>query len=136
MSDAEGDETLDEEDPAPNVPAASERAEDLPAVDGGRYVLEEEHARGGLGRVVWAHDRHLRRRVAVKQLVAQNERVDRRFVREALVTARLQHPSIVPVYDAGRWDGEPFYAMKMVDGRTLAKAIAEARTLDARIALL
>ena len=136
---ADDEKTLDEDDPAPSqpaAPAASSRAEDLPSTDGGRYLLEEEHARGGLGRVVWARDRHLRRRVAVKQLVAQNERVDRRFVREALVTARLQHPSIVPVYDAGRWNGEPFYAMKMVEGRTLAKAIAEAKTLDERIALL
>ena len=53
-----------------------------------------------------------------------------RFVREALLTARLQHPSIVPVYEAGRWPtGEPFYAMKLVAGRSLAEVIAEAKTL-------
>ena len=48
-------------------------------------------------------------------------------VREALLTARLQHPAIVPVYQAGRWpSGEPFYAMKLVSGRPLDRAIAEA----------
>jgi eukaryotic-like serine/threonine-protein kinase len=43
-------------------------------------------------------------------------------VREALLTARLQHPSIVPVYEAGRWPtGEPFYAMKLVSVRSCGR---------------
>src|SRR5262245_5433682 len=61
----------------------------------------------------------------------------RRFIREAMITARLQHPSIVPVYDTGRpGDRSPFYAMKLVSGRPLDKAIAEATTLAQRLALL
>ena len=61
----------------------------------------------------------------------------RRFVREALITARLQHPSIVPVYDAGHLgDRSPFYAMKLVAGRPLDKSIADATTLAQRLALL
>src|SRR5262249_36594426 len=60
-----------------------------------------------------------------------------RFQREALITARLQHPGIVPVYEAGRWpSGEPFFAMKLVSGRPLDKVIAEATSLPARLALL
>ncbi len=60
-----------------------------------------------------------------------------RFEREARVTARLQHPGIVPIYEIGRWpDGTPFYAMRMVDGRTLFDALAAADGLAARLALL
>ena len=58
-------------------------------------------------------------------------------MREALLTARLQHPAIVPVHEAGRWPtGEPFYAMKLVSGRPLDALIGEARTLDQRLSLL
>jgi serine/threonine protein kinase len=60
-----------------------------------------------------------------------------RFLREALITARLEHPGIVPVYEAGRWpDGTPFYAMKLVAGRSLRELIAECTTVDDRIGLL
>jgi serine/threonine protein kinase len=60
-----------------------------------------------------------------------------RFEREAAITARLQHPAIVPIYEAGTWpDGKAFYAMRLVEGRTLARAIDAATTLEARIALL
>ena len=60
-----------------------------------------------------------------------------RFEREARVTARLQHPGIVPIYEIGKWpDGTPFYTMRMVDGRTLRDALAAAPTLGARLALL
>src|SRR6185369_7914107 len=76
--------------------------------------------------------------VAIKELAhGPSERSAGRFVREALVTARLQHPSIVPVYEAGRWpSGDPFYAMKLVSGETLDHAIETRPTLDARLALL
>ena len=56
-----------------------------------------------------------------------------RFVREAMVTANLQHPAIVPVYEVGRWpSGEPFYAMKLVRGRALDALIVEATTTHER----
>ncbi|HEX3766266.1 MAG TPA: serine/threonine-protein kinase, partial [Kofleriaceae bacterium] len=57
--------------------------------------------------------------------------------REALITARLEHPGIVPVYEAGRWpDGTPFYAMKLVSGRSLRVLLAERTTVEQRIGLL
>ena len=57
-----------------------------------------------------ARDRRLGRPVAIKEMHQGATRQDPRFVREALVTARLQHPGIVPVYEAGRWpSGVPFY---------------------------
>src|SRR5678816_4022229 len=60
-----------------------------------------------------------------------------RFLREALITARPEHPGIVPIYEAGRWqDGTPFYAMKLVAGRSLRELIAERRTVEERIGLL
>jgi WD40 repeat protein len=58
-------------------------------------------------------------------------------VREALITARLEHPGIVPVYEAGRWpDGTPFYAMKLVAGRSLRELIARSKTVEDRLGLL
>ncbi len=109
---------------------------DLLPVEAQHYVLGFEIARGGMGRIVAARDRRLRRPVAVKELLPEAGDA-RRFEREALITARLQHPSIVRIYEAGRWkDGSPFYAMEMVNGRSLDKVIAEAKTLDARLALL
>ncbi|MBK9032119.1 MAG: serine/threonine protein kinase [Myxococcales bacterium] len=111
--------------------------DDLPITDPGQYVSEREVARGGMGRIIAAHDRILGRPVALKELLHADPEHAARFRREALITARLQHPAIVPVYQAGRWpSGEPFYAMKLVSGRPLDRAIAEARTLEQRLALL
>jgi eukaryotic-like serine/threonine-protein kinase len=97
---------------------------DLPEVSPQRYEIAGEVGRGGLGRVVEAKDRYLDRKVALKELLATDGQSRRRFVREALITARLQHPSIVPVYEAGRWpDRAPFYAMKLVAGQRLLDKI-------------
>ena len=101
------------------------------------YVVEGEIARGGMGRVLAARDRRLGRPVALKELLSSSPELALRFEREALMTARLQHPSIVNVYEAGRWpSGEPFYAMKRVVGRPLDKVVREAGSLDERMALL
>ena len=59
--------------------------------------------RGGLGRVVRAVDKRLGRTVAVKELLRHDDWHEARFEREALITARLQHPAIVPIHEAGRW---------------------------------
>jgi WD40 repeat protein/tRNA A-37 threonylcarbamoyl transferase component Bud32 len=105
--------------------------------DSGRYEILAEHGRGGLGRVYRARDKELGREVALKELIEPNYRAEMRFVREALITARLEHPGVVPVHEAGLWpDGTPFYSMKLVGGRPLDALIAEARTLDQRLALL
>ncbi len=102
-----------------------------------RYELLAEHARGGLGRVMRARDRRLGRVVAVKELLRTSDLAQQLFVREAMITARLEHPGIVPVHEAGRWaTGDPYYVMKLVSGRTLKEVIAGARTLVDRLALL
>jgi WD40 repeat protein len=102
-----------------------------------RYHVMGEHGRGGLGRVQRALDRELGRDVAIKELISRNEVHEVRFLREALITAKLEHPGIVPVHEAGRWpDGTPFYAMKLVSGRSLRDLIAECKTSDERLGLL
>jgi serine/threonine protein kinase len=95
-------------------------------------------AEGGIGRIFRARDMRLGREVALKELRDPDDAYhEARFVREAMLTARLQHPSIVPIYEAGRWpDGRPFYAMKLVSGRSLDRMIAAAPTLAQRLALV
>jgi tRNA A-37 threonylcarbamoyl transferase component Bud32 len=102
-----------------------------------RYKYLSEHGRGGLGRVFRARDRELDRDVALKELLQRNSSAEARFVREYMVTARLEHPSIVPVHEAGRWrDGTPFYAMKLVAGRPLSALLAKTKTFAERLVLL
>src|SRR5262249_31193451 len=104
-------------------PPAAAPAGDLPAVPGYRVLCEI--ARGGMGRVLAAHDLTLDRDVALKVLLpgASSDR----FVRESKITARLPHPGIPPVYALGTLaDGSPFLAMKLVAGRTLAEEMKSA----------
>ena len=109
----------------------------LPEVSHALYRTSDEIARGGMGRIVAAEDQRLHRPVALKELLDPSEENVTRFQREALITARLQHPGIVPVYEAGRWPtGEPFFAMKLVSGRPLDQVIAGATTLASRLAIL
>ena len=91
--------------------------------DGGRYVLGDEIARGGMGVVYRATDTALGREVAVKVLrdgFAPGSGAARRFADEARITGQLQHPGIPPVHDLGTLpDGRPFLAMKLIKGETL-----------------
>ena len=127
--DAEPGETRDAA--APLAP------DELPPMAAEQYILGPEVARGGMGRVIRAIDRRLGRVVALKQLSDDSPRRRIRFAREAQITARLQHPAIVPVYEVGPWpDGGMAYAMKLVSGRPLAEVIEKTTTLEERIALL
>jgi serine/threonine protein kinase len=98
----------------------------------GRLRLLDEIGRGGMGAVHKAHDPALGRDVAVKVLLERYQdepEVLRRFLDEARVGGQLQHPGVVPVYDLGCFpDGRPFFAMKLVEGRTLAALLAERPT--------
>ena len=118
----------------------------------GRYVApglataDNELGRGGIGRVLVMRDAHLGRDVALKELLPGSRvgsstgartQATSRFLREARITGRLEHPGIVPVYELGRRrDGTLYYTMKVVRGRTLAHALAEKRTLGERMTLL
>jgi serine/threonine-protein kinase len=92
-----------------------------------RYTLSRLHARGGLGQVWLARDASLGREVALKELRperAGSPEVWARFLEEAQITGQLEHPGIVPVYELSRGsgDGQPFYTMRFVRGRTFSDA--------------
>jgi serine/threonine-protein kinase len=112
----------------PKTDASGTATPPLPA-SAGRYQLGEEIGRGGMGTVLRARDPQLGRDLAVKVLRGDSHTDPeslRRFVEEAQVCGQLQHPSIVPVHDLGRLeDGRPFFAMKLVKGRTLADHLQE-----------
>jgi eukaryotic-like serine/threonine-protein kinase len=134
VTDTESTETESRSESQLVTPQGGEK---LPQRDPERYVIVREHGRGGLGRVLNARDREMDRTVALKELVGSDHRSDARFVREALITARLEHPAIVPVYEAGRWpSGKPYYAMKMVSGVPLKQRMNECETFSDRMALL
>ncbi len=103
-----------------------------------RYRLGIELGRGGMGRVVEAFDTQLGRTVALKEVLPKSgASMDRRFRREVQITARLEHASIVPLYDSGVMpDGRPFYVMRRVTGRPFDELITRARSLPERIAML
>ncbi len=106
-------------------------------VDDADYEIVGDLARGGQGRIRHARDRRHGRPVAIKELLRSSPEARQRFQREAFITARLQHPAIVPLYEAGTWNnGELFYSMKLVEGESLDKVVARTRTLSERIALL
>jgi WD40 repeat protein len=113
----------------------------------GRYRAEPgaELGRGAIGRVYVAQDSHLGRQVAIKELLEADPHAAHgaalhavsRFLREARVTGGLEHPGIVPVYELGRRaDGTLYYAMRVVRGRTLSQAIAHAKSVSERLALV
>src|SRR3954470_520061 len=118
----------------PPEPVAAMKS--IPAAE--RYRLGAELGRGGMGRVVEAFDLQLGRTVALKEVLPKGgPGVARRFVREVQLTARLEHPSIIPLYDSGTTaDGRPFYVMRRVSGRPLDELMAQATGLGARLTLL
>lgn len=93
----------------------------------GPYADRGLLGRGGMGEVRRVHDPALGRDVALKRLLPALEgspALHARFVAEATLTARLEHPGIIPVYERGALDGgAPYYTMRAVDGRTLLDAI-------------
>jgi WD40 repeat protein/serine/threonine protein kinase len=117
----------------------------------GRYREKSEHGRGAMGRVLLVYDEALGREIVLKELlplpagasveqpspVRKSTHLVARFLREARTTGRLEHPSIVPVYELGqRQDGTLYYTMKLVRGRTLQDALQKAGPLRRRLELL
>lgn len=92
-----------------------------------RYRLKTVHAVGGMGRVWRAWDEQLQRDVALKELrpdVGRSSKIVERFLREARLTGQLEHPGIISVHDLSSADAAgPFYAMRLMEGRTLKEAI-------------
>jgi tetratricopeptide (TPR) repeat protein len=87
----------------------------------GRFAVERELGRGGMATVLLAHDRSLDRLVAIKVLAPELSAAlgSDRFSREIRLTARLVHPSIVPLFDSGQAGSCLYYVMPFIDGETL-----------------
>ncbi|RVU41509.1 hypothetical protein EA187_18355 [Lujinxingia sediminis] len=100
-----------------------------------RYDFVDELGRGGMGQILLARDQLLEREIALKTLLpdSDNPTSHQRLLAEARLTGRLEHPSIVPVYDVG-WlhHGSPYYTMRVVRERSLAAILDELR--EGRIA--
>jgi len=138
---------------AETIAAASPRAQEsdgqvsgggatleLTAEAEGRYRFLDMLGQGGIGVVLRAFDGHVGREVAVKELrpekAAKSGVAHHRFVDEARITAQLEHPGIVPVYEVGRRaDGTVYYTMRCLRGVTLAEAMADTG-LDDRLRLI
>ncbi|MGE0549172.1 MAG: protein kinase [Kofleriaceae bacterium] len=104
-------------------------------IDG--MTLGRTIASGGMGVIVEARDIKLDRRIALKLPRTADPQLQRRFDREVKITARLQHPAIVPVYAAGALDdGTPYYAMRLVDGQSLDRAIHGTSGVEERLGLV
>src|SRR5688572_7724409 len=87
-----------------------------------RYEVKEEIGRGGMATVYFAHDPRMHRDVAIKILLRElltSPDVRERFSREARVIAGLDHPAIVPVYDFGEEEGDPYLVMRFMGGGSL-----------------
>ncbi|MCR9202305.1 MAG: protein kinase, partial [Planctomycetaceae bacterium] len=96
-----------------------------------RYELTAEIGAGGMGVVFEAFDRQLHRRVAIKTLKPGNNDASmrERFIREALITGRLNHPGVPSTHELGTLpDGRPFMALRLVRGRNLARWLTEHRS--------
>jgi serine/threonine protein kinase/formylglycine-generating enzyme required for sulfatase activity len=104
-----------------------------------RYVIEQELARGGMGKVLLAYDRDFRRRIAMKTILPEVRDAARasRFIQEAQTTSQLEHPNIGPVYDIGiDAEGTPFFTMKWIRGRSLAELLHTERQELSRTRLI
>lgn len=123
------------------LPAEGEGPE-LPSIRSGevfegKWRIESKLGAGGMGTVFLAHDLALDRKVAIKVLARElstDAEFVSRFEREARLTARLEHPNVVPVYSVGRHGVRPFMVMKKLEGMTLAQLIERRQASGTRLA--
>ena len=117
---------MTDEGHAPTIPETEAPTSAVPSTLDPRYVLRTLLGRGGMGEVWLAHDGRIDRDIAIKLMRGGAGDTDlvARFLREARVQGRLEHPSVVPVHDMSPDAGTPYFAMKRLTGTTLADVIA------------
>jgi len=106
-------------EPDPDEPLPTEVSDD-------RYRVLKRLGKGGMGEVMAVRDSAIGREIALKRIrkADPSDAMVQRFLREATIQARLDHPAIVPVYDIGRDDqGVPFFTMKKLAGTTLVNLL-------------
>src|SRR5881628_1271984 len=102
------------------------------------YRIERLLGRGGMSVVYLAEHLRLGRNVALKLLapeLAHDDRFRERFLRESKLAASIDHPNVIPIYDADEADGALYIAMRYVQGTDLRQLLAEEGKLDPRRAL-
>ncbi len=121
-------------DNTPVLGEASSSAPQTPPKIVGRYVLEEELGRGGIGVVHRAKDSQLNRSLAIKVLRDEhhhNDRIKQRFLEEAQIMGQLQHPGVAPIHEVGETEaGLVYFAMKQIHGQTLATLLNDRSDLE------
>lgn len=108
--------------------SSSQNRSDGDRPQGSGVYLVKLHAKGAIGEVFVAFDEKLAREVAIKRIrpeLTSSPRRIKRFLREAVITAKLQHPGIVPIYNLSNSDGAPHYTMPLVSGVTMAAMISD-----------
>jgi serine/threonine protein kinase len=115
-----------------SVPEFPAHLEQLTAALADRYRLERELGEGGMATVYLAHDLKHNRRVARKVLKPELAALlgAQRFLQEIQVTANLQHPHILPLYDSGSAEGALFYVMPLVQGESLRDRLDREKLLS------
>jgi eukaryotic-like serine/threonine-protein kinase len=112
-------------------PEAIAQASSKLNLDFGEYELLGEIARGGMGVVFKARHKRLNRMAAIKMIrsgkLSSSEDIQRFYI-EANAAAQLDHPGIVPIYEIGEYEGQPFFAMKFIEGGSLAQHIEKLRS--------
>ncbi|MGK3999810.1 protein kinase domain-containing protein [Sorangium sp. So ce1024] len=118
---------LPEEEVVADFPTLATSATRAVSAGGSRYEVGEALGAGGAGKVVKARDREIGRVVALKTLkpgAEADSAVGNRFLTEARITAQLEHPNIIPVYDLGTLpNGQPYYSMRVVKRQSLQNVL-------------
>lgn len=120
------------------APASGEVMGSVEQSLGGRYRLDRELGKGGMGVVYLAKDSQLDRPVALKflgSMVDNNEEYRQRFIREARTAAKISHPNIVNIYDISASIGKAYIAMEYIEGPNLHKYLGMKKKLEVREAI-
>ncbi|MBI4558649.1 MAG: protein kinase [Candidatus Hydrogenedentes bacterium] len=124
--------------PAPSGAEATMVMQTVESALGGRYQLERELGRGGMGVVYLAKDIQLDRPVALKflgSLIDNSEEYRQRFIREAKTAAKISHPNIISIYDISASLGKAYIAMEFVEGPSLSRYLGKKGKIEPREAV-